>query len=103
MYGAQLSAPTCGVAHSPYAVPNSLLAQEKFWRTGMKFQKWVAQQVEKTGLSKTRVLKELSTKCGVSLITLQTAERGGVLRNYEKAQQVSKGTKGAVSAEELCK
>lgn len=68
----------------------------------MKFPKWVAEQVKKSGKSKTKVLKEFSVKCGVSLMTLQTAERGGLLRHYEKAKQVSKGTRGAVTVEELC-
>lgn len=68
----------------------------------MKLSEYVAAEVEKQSKNKTTILKELSKKCNVSLLTLQGAERGATMRMYDKAKAVSDATGGAVSVSELC-
>lgn len=68
----------------------------------MKFTEWVAKKAKKENDFKTNILKALSQKCGVSLLTLQNVERGGRMDSYAKAKQVSEATGGKVTVQELC-
>ena len=69
----------------------------------MKLAIWVQKEMKRTGAEfKTTVLKALAEKSKVNILTVQLVERGGQLKNYEKAQQVSKATGGKVSVKELC-
>lgn len=68
----------------------------------MKLSEWVAAKAKKTKKTKTAILKELATVSGVSLLTLQIAERGAPLSRYPKAKSISEATKGAVTIEDLC-
>jgi hypothetical protein len=68
----------------------------------MKLAIWVAKEVKKRKISKTKVLKELSAQSEVSVLTLQIAERGGKMSLYAKAKQVSEATGNKVSVKELC-
>jgi len=67
----------------------------------MKLAVWVEMEMKSSGLSKTAVLRALSEKSGVSLLTLQGVERGGVLVLYPKAKAVSEATGGKVKPVEL--
>jgi hypothetical protein len=62
----------------------------------------VTLEIEKTGKNKTAVLKDLAKTSGVSLLTLQSVEKGATLRLYDKAKAISQATKGVVSVDELC-
>lgn len=57
---------------------------------------------ENGSVHKTAILKELSEKCSVSLLTLQNVERGGKIRLYQKAKAISDATGGVVKVEDLC-
>lgn len=67
----------------------------------MTLNKYIQQEVKRQSKSKTALLKELSQKTGVSLLTLQRAERGELLKLYPKAKLISDATGGAVKPSEL--
>lgn len=74
----------------------------------MKFSKYVEQELKKLNskgeqkYTKTQYLTEFAERSGVSLLTLQNIDRGSKLVNYNKAKDVSKATKGAVTVKDLC-
>jgi len=68
----------------------------------MKLRKYVETEVKRRGVYKTQVLKELATKSGVSLLTLQNVERGATMQAYPKAKSVSEATGGKVRVQDLC-
>lgn len=58
--------------------------------------------VEEPKTTKTAVLRELSAKAKVSLLTLQGVERGATMRLYDKAKAVSEATGGKVRIIDIC-
>ena len=68
----------------------------------MKLSEYVAKEVKRLGTNKTTILKGLAKKSGVSLLTLQGAERGATMRMYDKAKAVSDATDGKVKVADLC-
>jgi hypothetical protein len=68
----------------------------------VKLSEYVAKEAKRVGTNKTTILKELAQKSGVSLLTLQTAERGATMRMYDKAKAVSDATDGKVKVSDLC-
>ncbi len=68
----------------------------------MTLSEYVELEVKRTDKNKTAVLRDLAKVSGVSLLTLQGAERGATMRRYDKAQAVSQATGGKVTVKELC-
>jgi DNA-binding phage protein len=68
----------------------------------MTLEEWVAAEVARTGQNKTSVLRALSEKAQVSLVTLQSVAKGMPLMLYPKALAVSRATDGQVTVQELC-
>lgn len=74
----------------------------------MRLAQWVEEQIKdvtKAGgeaLSKRDVLKSLSERAKVSLMTLAPVERGARMGNYDKARAVSEATGWKVTIPELC-
>lgn len=67
----------------------------------MKLHTYVAREVKNTGQNKTNILKGISKASGVSLLTLQSVERGSTLELFSKAKAVSEATDGQVTVLEL--
>jgi len=67
----------------------------------MKFEEWVDREKGEV-VSRTTFLREFSTKCDVSLQTLQFVVKGGRISLYNKARDISVATGGDVSIPELC-
>lgn len=68
----------------------------------MRLNTFVAREVERLGTNRTAVLKDLAKKAKVSLLTLQSVERGAMMRLFDKAKSVSEATGGEVTIMELC-
>lgn len=68
----------------------------------MTLHEWVTLQSQQQQCSRTAILENLAKKSKVSLATLRPVDRGAKIRNYQKAQEVSKATGSSVTITELC-
>jgi DNA-binding transcriptional regulator YdaS (Cro superfamily) len=66
----------------------------------MKFEDWVEDQRGEE--SRTRFLRTMADRTGVSLQTLQFVAKGGRVSLYSKASTISEATGGLVTVPELC-
>lgn len=69
---------------------------------GMKFPDYVAAQVKKQQITKTKFLHNFAAESGVAFATLTSLARGLKMVRYDKAKQVSDATGNKVTVKELC-